>query len=68
MKTSTYFIIAFLLSQIIYAQNKKVEITYEIKSDKSIDFYYKKIVPGSYYITLEFDQLTNCSNSRTHKK
>jgi hypothetical protein len=67
MKLNTLFIIGFLLSQIIYSQ-KKIEITYEIKSDKSVDFYYTKNVPGSYYITLEFDKLTNCNNSRTHKK
>lgn len=68
MKIKKLFIIAFLFSQIIYAQKKNIEITYEIKSDKSIDFYYKKNVPGSYYVTLEFDELTNCNNSNTHKK
>lgn len=67
MKLNRIFIIGFLLSQIVYSQ-KKVEITYERKSDKSIDFYYKKNVPGSYYLTLEFDKLTNCNNSVTHKK
>ena len=68
MKLNTLLIIGFLLSQIIYSQNKKIEITYVIKSDKSVDFYYTKNVPGSYYILLEFDKLTNCNNSRTHKK
>jgi hypothetical protein len=68
MKLNTLLIIGFLLSQIIYSQNKKIEITYVIKSDKSVDFYYTKNVPGSYYILLEFDKLTNCNSSRTHKK
>lgn len=68
MKLNTLCIIGLLLSQIIYTQKKSIEITYDKKSDKSIDFYYKKNVPGSYYITLEFDKLTNCNSSRTYKK
>ena len=52
----------------MYAQNKEIEITFKRKSDKSIEFFYKKNVPGSYYITLEFDKLTNSSNRRTHEK
>ena len=68
MKINTFFIIGFLFTQIIFGQKKNIEITYERKSDKSIDFYYKKNVPGSYYIKLEFDKLTNCNNSETYKK
>lgn len=67
MKLNRIFIIGFLLSQIVYSQ-KEIEITFERKSDKSIDFYYQKNVPGSYFITLEFNELTNCNNSRTHQK
>jgi hypothetical protein len=47
---------------------KKIEISYKIKKDNSIDFYFKKNVPGSYYVTLEFGELTNCNNSNTYKK
>jgi hypothetical protein len=68
MKIKKLFIIAFLLSQIIYAQKKKIEISYKIKKDNSIDFYFKKNVPGSYYVTLEFGELTNCINSNIYKK
>jgi hypothetical protein len=52
----------------MHAQNKNIEISYETKSDNSVKFYYKKNTPGSYFITLEFDKLTNCNNSRTYKK
>jgi hypothetical protein len=45
MKINTFFIITFLLSQIMYAQNKEIEITFKRKSDKSIEFFYKKNVP-----------------------
>ncbi|WP_299778820.1 hypothetical protein [uncultured Formosa sp.] len=68
MKIIPLFVILFTLSQSIYAQNKKIEITYERKSDKSIEFYYKKNVPGSYYLTLEFDNLENCNCSKTYEK
>lgn len=68
MKLKILCLIGFLFSQIIYSQNKRIEITYKIKSDKTIDFYYKKNVPGSYYLTLEFNELTNCNNNRLHKK
>ena len=68
MKIKIFFIITFLLSQIIYAQKKKIEISYERKSDNRINFYYQKNVPGSYYITLKFDNLTNCNNRKTYKK
>jgi hypothetical protein len=68
MTIKKLFIIAFLLSQVIYAQKENIEITYERKSDQSVDFYYKKNVPGSYYVTLEFDKLTNCTTNYTYKK
>lgn len=68
MKLSTCSIIFFLVLQTIYSQNKKIEITYEKNSDKSINFYYKKNLPGSYYLILEFDRLENCHNNTTFKK
>lgn len=68
MKIKIIFISLFIISQSIYTQNNKIEITYERKNDQSVDFHYKKNVPGSYYLTLEFDNLTNCNDSRTYKK
>lgn len=68
MKITTFIITLFILSQTIHAQNKKIEITYKRNSDQSIDFYYKKNAPGSYFIELEFNRLENCSNSKTYKK
>ncbi len=67
MKITTFFIILFILFQSVYSQNKKIEITHERKSDRSIDFYYKKNVPGSYYLILEFDNLINCYGIKTYK-
>ena len=52
----------------IHSQKKKIEVKYEIKSDRSIDFYYEKNMPGSYYLTLKFDNLENCSNNKIYKK
>lgn len=68
MNIKTFYIIVFLVSQSFYAQEKKIEITYERRSDKSIDFYYQKNVPGSYYLKLEFSRLENCENSRTYEQ
>ncbi|MDC0176843.1 M23 family metallopeptidase [Polaribacter sp.] len=68
MKITTFFTILFILSISIHSQKKKIEIKYERKSDRSIDFYYKKNVPGSYYLTLKFDNLENCHSSKIYKK
>jgi hypothetical protein len=68
MKISTFVIIAFFCSQIICGQHKKIEVTHKIKNDNSIEFYYKKNIPGSYYLKLEFDNLTNCNDRRAYEK
>lgn len=51
------FLVAIFCS---HAQKKSIEISYKRNSDKSVDFYYKKPVPGSFYLNLKFIKLSNC--------
>lgn len=68
MKKKSFFIIALLAFQIIYSQQKKIEIKYERKKDNSIVFSYKKNVPGSYYLTVKFPRLENSFSRKTYNK
>ncbi|MDG1529407.1 MAG: hypothetical protein P8I51_10390 [Polaribacter sp.] len=68
MKKKSLIIIALLACQIIYSQQKKIEIKYERKKDNSIVFSYKKNVPGSYYLTVKFPRLENSFSSKTYNK
>lgn len=64
-------LIAFLftlgINQNILAQTNNIEIKYERNSDKSIDVFYTKKLPGSYYIKIEFENMENCSRSSIKK-
>ncbi len=51
-----------------YGQQKALEITFKHNDDKSIDFYYQKISPGSTLIVLNFSRLENCNSKRVIKK
>lgn len=45
------------------AQNQNITISYEQNLDKSVEFSYKKELPGSYYVKLEFQNLKNSVNT-----
>ena len=60
--------ILVLIAFITYAQNKDIDITYDEKSDNSIDFHYTKNVPGSYSVRVEFNRLDNSNGSRVHEQ
>lgn len=57
-----FFFILFFSSN-ISGQNKTIEITYKVNSDRSVDFFYSKKEPGSYTISLSFTKLENAFNS-----
>ncbi len=44
-----------------YAQERKLELNAERKSDKSVEISYKKTDPGYYTVVLNFSELTNTS-------
>jgi hypothetical protein len=43
------------------AQEKQVNVTYKINTDRSVDFSYEKSDPGTYTVLLKFGTLTNCN-------
>ena len=43
----------------LMAQDKKINIKFQRNADKSVDFYYEKELPGSYYLSLIFNNLEN---------
>ncbi len=67
LKTLLYVFLGLSINFNLLAQNKVVTIKTERNSDKSIDFYYEKTLPGSYYIIIEFNRLEN-ANKSTFKK
>lgn len=67
MKKILIIIVIVLTFQEAYTQ-KNIEISYERKNDKSVQFFYKKNVPGSYSLIIEFTRLDNCNGSRIFKK
>lgn len=62
------FLTIICVNQKILSQNKNIEIKYERNPDKSVDIYYSKKLPGSYFIKLEFPILDNCYQSRKIEK
>jgi len=62
---TTFFLVNIAVT---YSQQKSLEITYKRNDDKTVDFYYKKINPGSTYIELKFSRLDNTSHGRIIKK
>jgi hypothetical protein len=43
----------------LFSQNQNITINRKVNSDQSIDLYYEKKLPGSYYVSLEFSNVTN---------
>lgn len=58
---SFIFLVSILLGAGIDAksQNTDVEITYQINSDNSVDFNFRKNVPGTIFVSIKFDHLEN---------
>lgn len=54
------FLTILVINQKLLSQNTNIEITHKRNPDKSVDFYYTKKLPGSYYLKLEFPNLENC--------
>ena len=48
----------FCISQ-LFSQRDLIEIDYKINQDNSVNFNYKKKSPGSWFIMLQFSNLTN---------
>lgn len=67
MKKNILYLITFLtaisINQKLLSQNRNIEITYKRNSDKSVDIFYTKKLPGSYFVKLDFITLTNCFES-----
>lgn len=47
----------------VRAQNNEVKVSYNINTNKNVDFNFEKNDPGNYTINLKFTNLTNCVNS-----
>lgn len=64
MKKRICYLITFLtiigINHKLISQNENITISFERNPDKSVDFSYKKKLPGSYYLKLEFQNLNNC--------
>jgi len=54
------FLILFVINLNLFAQNQNITINRTVKEDKSIELNFEKILPGSYYIVMEFNQVNNC--------
>lgn len=61
-------IITCLITLCCYSQQKPLEITFKRNDDKSIDFYFQKISPGSTFIVLNFSRLENSNSKRVIQK
>lgn len=44
----------------LFAQVQNITINRTVNEDKSIDLNYEKKLPGSYYVFIEFSDVTNC--------
>ncbi|GAA4281609.1 hypothetical protein GCM10022260_20300 [Gaetbulibacter aestuarii] len=51
------------MSHSVTSQTQTISIEYKRNDDHSVEFYYNKSVPGSYYLSLEFNQLENSGYS-----
>jgi len=67
MKKRTIYLFTFLtivgINYNLISQEKNIEITYKRNDDKSVDINYKKKLPGSYYLKLDFTLLENSYQS-----
>jgi hypothetical protein len=53
-------LILLLINFYSFAQVQNITINRQVKDDKSIDLNYEKKLPGSYYVVLEFSDVSNC--------
>ncbi|NMH86229.1 hypothetical protein [Flavivirga algicola] len=60
------FLILLGISHNLTSQNKNITINIKRNSDNSVDFYYEKKLPGSFYISIEFTSLSNTYNKKYH--
>lgn len=67
LKSITLFFIAICAIS-SFGQTKKVEITYKRNSDNSVTFSYKKTSPGSSFVIINFDQLSNTTDEKEIRK
>jgi hypothetical protein len=67
LKTKKNYLMTFLMVLGMYpelfAQVQDITITSTVNTDQSIDLYYEKKQPGSYYLSVEFSNVTNCSTT-----
>ncbi|MGO4770601.1 hypothetical protein ACEN2I_02975 [Flavobacterium sp. W22_SRS_FK3] len=57
----TFLLLCFFgIKNVLIAQDKNITVTSKRNEDKTIDLYYEKKIPGSYYLGLEFSNVTNC--------
>ncbi|MFI0429474.1 hypothetical protein [Mariniflexile sp. HMF6888] len=53
--------IALGINYILLSQNENITINFKRNPDNTIDFYYDKKLPGSFYLNLKFSNLQNCN-------
>lgn len=53
-------LVLFVINFHLFAQVQNITINRTVKEDKSIDLNYEKILPGSYYVVIEFSEMSNC--------
>lgn len=66
MKSISTLAILFILlfcNNALHAQSDEFDITYQINQDNSVDFNYRKNLHGSYFLSVQFDQVTNCNQT-----
>jgi hypothetical protein len=54
------FLFLLVINIQLFAQDQNITIDRTVNTDKSIDLSYSKKLPGSYYLFLEFSNLSNC--------
>lgn len=58
-KALLVIILCIGFSHVGFSQKKSIIIKTQKNKDKSVDFYYEKSVPGSYFLTIKFTSLEN---------
>ncbi len=56
------FLLIFIITNKVLAQDNVIEVNHQYNDDKTIDVFYVKRAPGSYYLELTFDELENSSS------
>jgi len=63
IKNRIICLMLFVINFHLFSQVQNITINRTINSDKSIDLNYEKKLPGSYYITVEFSDVSNCDTN-----